>query len=258
VRWLLKRNVFLKSIFLNSVTNPITVELYGRLPGVEVLVLDGCVDFLIDLAVRRAQTLHKLVLIRQGLQGYGHGRWHMQMLLMFIRRWRREGGVLKKLICTECQFYDISVDLGNCDSLTYVKITRCHSDRYTAAGVGQGYTRLMWNLVSKCTNLEGFEFTSREVNTVEFSDLDLSVLARFCLNLQYLYIQTAGSNNITEKAVIFLVHKCTKLTQLFLYIKTQMTDSLVVAVAANLVSLTDLGIETLQLHNPRMLRCLKQ
>jgi hypothetical protein len=31
VRWLLKRNVFLKSIFLNSVTNPTTVELYGRL-----------------------------------------------------------------------------------------------------------------------------------------------------------------------------------------------------------------------------------
>jgi hypothetical protein len=121
VRWLLKRNVFLKSIFLNSVTNTTTVELYGRLPGVQVLVLDGCIDFSIDLAVRRVQTLHKLVLIRQGMtlscrrRGqkkyntcYTHGRKRLQILLMFIRSWHREGGVLKKLICTECQFYDLS------------------------------------------------------------------------------------------------------------------------------------------------------
>jgi hypothetical protein len=63
------------------------------------------------------------------------------------------------------------------------------------------------------------------------------VLARFYSNLDRLYISAPNNDNPTEKAIVCLATKCTKLTQLCLYIRTALTDATILAVAANLVSL---------------------
>jgi hypothetical protein len=62
--------------------------------------------------------------------------------------------------------------------------------------------------------------------------------------------------SVTEKAIICLVRNCTKIESLYLYIKTELTDATVAAVAANLGSLEKFGVWKLQLQNPRTLRCL--
>jgi hypothetical protein len=255
-RWLLVRRVFLRSVVLNRNTSATTLEFYDVInrnsPGLEELTLDGKVDFPKDLAVRNAKTLHKLVLRKQGKDG----REQVRSLLNRIREWREAGGVLKELTLTDCKFGDLSVDVGNCDSLTYLRIENCRSNQYTAPGISQGCTRLIWDIISKCTNLQDFEFTSSGQSRIQFSDKDLSVLARFCPNLDSLFIETEGSDSLTEKAIICLTTKCTKLTYLCLFTKTALTDATILAVAANLASLTNLGIDKLQLQNPLTLRCL--
>jgi hypothetical protein len=251
-RWLVLRRVFLKSIFLNSNTNAATLVLYDILPGLERLVLDGKVDFPKDLAVRNAKTLHKLVLRNQGKDGSGQ----LRSLLQCVREWGEAGGVLKALVLKGCEFGDLVVDVGNCDSLTDLVIEDCSSSQYTAPGISQGCTRLIWGIVSKCTKLKRFQFNSEEQSEIQLCDKDLSVLARFCPNLYRLYIQTTNSDTLTEKAIVCLTTKCTELNELFLYTKTALTDETILAVAANLVSLLDLGLYKLQLQNPLKLRCL--
>jgi hypothetical protein len=258
VRWLLLRRVFLESINLNSKTTATTLELFDLLkeahsPGLIQIVLNGKVDFPKDLAVRNAKTLHHLRLLNQGKDG---GSEQLRGLLEQIREWREAGGVLKGMTLEDCEFGDLSVDVGNCDTLTYLHIKDCRSNQYTAPGTSQGYTRMIWDIVSKCTNLKKFSFVTSD-NTV-FSDKDLSVLGSFCPNLDSLYIDQprVRDNNLTEKALIYLAAKCTKLMKLSLFVDMELTDATVAAVAANLVSLTCLGLDKLQLQKPRTLRCL--
>jgi hypothetical protein len=131
------------------------------------------------------------------------------------------------------------VDVGNCDSLTDLCIKGCSSNSYTAPGISHGCTRLIWDIVSKCTNLETFYFYSASQSGIQLSDKDLSVLARFCPDLSALYISAHNSDSLTEKAIVFFVTKCTKLTkQLCLFIKAALTDATILAVAANLISRT--------------------
>jgi hypothetical protein len=148
-RWLLLRRVFLKSITLTRKSNAATLLHYDIHSGLEKLTLNGKVNFPKDLAVRNAKTLHKLVLTGQGKDG-------LRSLLERIREWREAGGVLKELILNYCEFGDLAVDVGNCDSLTLLYIKNCRSNQYTAPGILQGCTRLIWDIVSKCTNLQNF------------------------------------------------------------------------------------------------------
>jgi hypothetical protein len=262
-RWLLLHRVFLKVIKLNSSTNATTLEFYDVInrnsAGLEELFLDGKVDFPKDLAVRNAKTLHSLMLTGQGKHGSWQevgGNWQLRGLLKRIREWAEAGGVLKELHLRDCEFGDETVDVGSCDSLTYLCIENCRSNQYTAPGISQGCTRLVWDIVSKCTNLKTVHFESNVQRRIDFSDKDLSVLARFCPNLDYLFIDTPGSDSPTDKAIVCLATKCTKLTQLCLYTKTALTDETILAVAANLVSLKVLGLANLQMQNPLTLRCL--
>ncbi|KAJ1422208.1 hypothetical protein B484DRAFT_452467 [Ochromonadaceae sp. CCMP2298] len=264
VQWLLLRRVFLKSIYLDSDTSATTLLLYDILnranPGLEKLFLEGKVDFPQVLALRNKKTLHTLALSEQFIDDSRQVEHVLYLQDMFknIREWREAGGVLKVLLFTNCEFGDEVVDVGDCGTITDFIIDDCNSDRYTAPGDSQGYTHLIWDIVRKCTNLRTLHLESdrHEPSSICFSDMDVSVVARFCPNLNYLYIDALGQDSLTDKAIIHLATKCTNLQQLFLMVKTQFTDATFTAVAANLVSLTRLGFNHLQLQNPRTLRCL--
>jgi hypothetical protein len=89
------------------------------------------------------------------------------------------------------------------------------------------------------------------------TDADLCALAKYCPNLETLNINSYESE-ITEKSVIYLAMKCTKLTELALYLRDDgaLTDAAVIAVAANLAHLQELELGNLQLLNPTTLRCI--
>jgi hypothetical protein len=261
VRWLLLRRVFLKTMTLYENTNATTVVLYDILnaanPGLETLTLDGKIDFPKDLAVRNAKTLHTLVLKNQGVRDGGEQVRGKQVrgLLKKIREWTEAGGVLKNLSLEACEFGDEVVDVGNCDSLAHFHIQDCTCNRYKAPGISLGCTRLIWDIISKGTNLTRFYFSSVE-STTSVSDPDVNVLAKFCPKLEDVLIDQEHEASFTEKAIICLVRNCTKIKSLTLYSNTVLTDATVAAVAANLGSLKAFGVLDLQLQNPRTLRCL--
>jgi hypothetical protein len=254
VQWLLLRRVFLRSISLHEDTTASTLLLYEILnrascAGLEELTLDGNVDFPKDLAVRSAKTLHTLVLKTQIVDEGGR----VQGVFKNIREWRLAGGVLKRLTLDCCEFGDAVVDVGDCTTLTHLQIEGCVSSQYTAPGVSQGCTHLIWDIVSKCVNLRNFQLDSVNCPPIfepDFClcDRDVSVLARFCPDLTHLCIYAEHKDCFAEKALIHLATKCTKIEHLCLFLKTQFTDATITAVAANLVSLSKLGLSRLQLR----------
>ncbi|KAJ1396005.1 hypothetical protein B484DRAFT_458959 [Ochromonadaceae sp. CCMP2298] len=89
------------------------------------------------------------------------------------------------------------------------------------------------------------------------SNADLCALAKHCPNLHSLNINSHNTD-ITEKSVVYMAIKCTKLTALALYLKQgrALTDVAVFAIAANLVNLRELELGHLQIMNPHTLRCI--
>ncbi|KAJ1422341.1 hypothetical protein B484DRAFT_115432 [Ochromonadaceae sp. CCMP2298] len=251
-QWLTLRNVAVNSISLNKNTTTTALALYDTMnrvnPSLESLTIYGGVDFPMDIAVRSAKTLHSLKLIGQGRSGTEQLRKCMRS----VREWGSMGGSLELLELEGCDFGNEAVDFlgNNCDAVTTLRIKNCSSTLSTTPGDSQGCTCLLWGILHKCQNLHRFDNSNSS-----FSARDLCLLARFCPNLTYLYIQSHG-NMVSEAALGCVAMKCTKLRGLQLCVSTAFSDRTIQTIAANLVSLRTLVIKNLQLHNPCTLRVL--
>ncbi|KAJ1436671.1 hypothetical protein B484DRAFT_445511 [Ochromonadaceae sp. CCMP2298] len=202
----------------------------------------------------------------------------MRGLFGSMRRLQTEGISLTKLTFNDCHFGDEVVDVGN-DALSELTIDQCCSGRYHTPGISTfGCTHLVWDIVQKCPNLERFTcidqqtFATMETGEGEYdevaedailtgsevtmSDADLCALAKFCPDLETLYINSYDTR-ITEKSIIYLAMRGTQLRELGLYLKRDkaLTDAAIIAIA-NMAHLKVLEVGTLELKNPLTLRCI--
>jgi hypothetical protein len=175
-----------------------------------------------------------------------------------VRECGSKGGSLQSLTLKDCDFGDEVVDFGSCVSLTHLTVSECSSSLITTPGDSLGCMRLLWGILHTCKNLKRFEFYT--ISCVLY-DRDLCLLARFCPDLEYLHLKDifSTSESITVAACLCVVGKCSKLQHLSLELWLGgggVSDHLILAVAANLLSLRSLTIRNLQLQNPHTLRCL--
>jgi len=253
-QWLDMRRVFVNSIILDDNTTATALALYDTMnrvnPGLVSLTIHGDVTFPKDIAVRSAKTLHTLELYNQGTE-------QLRKLMGSVREWGSMGGSLQELWLENCDFGNEAVDFGSCDALTKLYIQDCSSTLCTTPGDSLGCTRLLWGILPKCKNLKKFTKISFFATGVEppLNARDLCLLAKFCPDLTYLYLNSMYGT-VDEAALVSVAMKCTKLETLRLLLKTALSDRTIEAVAANLVSLQVLFIKELQLDNPRTLRLL--
>ncbi|KAJ1394368.1 hypothetical protein B484DRAFT_484411 [Ochromonadaceae sp. CCMP2298] len=247
------RHVFVNSIILDDNTTATALALYDTMnrvnPGLVSLTIHGDVTFPKDIAVRNTKTLHTLEL-------YNHGTAQLKKLMGSVREWGNNGGSLQELRLEGCEFEEEAVDFGSCDALTELYVMDCSSNLSTTPGDSLDCTRLLWGILHKCKNLKRFQFSAEE-DTTPLNARDLCLLARFCPDLEYLYLWS-HHGTVDEAALVSVAMKCTKLETLRLHLRVQsaVTDRTIRAIAANLVSLQMLCIEDLQLNNPRTLRVL--
>jgi hypothetical protein len=266
-QWLVLRRVFVRALRFDEETTDSARTLYDTInrlnPGLESLTILGKVDFPMDLAVRNRRTLSELVIRGQGNYCDVRG---MNKFLRSMRELKSKGVSWKKLTFCEYYFDHLVVDVFG-DTVTELVIDQCHSGQYNTPSVPtHGCTHLVWDIIHKCPNLQHFACLNEEVEEdpseepgieVTMSNADIYALAKYCPNLETLNINS-NATTITEKSVIYLAMKCTKLTELALYLKDGggLTDAAVIAVAANLAHLQELELGNLQLLNPTTLRCI--
>jgi hypothetical protein len=264
-QWLMTRRVFVNSMVLDESTTATTLTYYDtanrEYPGLESLSIHGNVNFPTDMAVRNAQTLHTLE-----LRNMGKFPGQLRNCMASVREWGRGGGSLQSLTLEDCDFRNEVVDFGSFDSLTHLTIlnsVNCESALITQAGESEGCTRLLWGILHKCKNLREFSIThptpiwngSSQLRPMPLSARDVSLLARFCPDLERLHIDTQAVA-AEDAALLCVFGKCTKIQYLSLHFSRGIWDAVLLAIAANLVSLRSLTIEELELHDPQPLRCL--
>ncbi|KAJ1407253.1 hypothetical protein B484DRAFT_456604 [Ochromonadaceae sp. CCMP2298] len=257
-QWLTMRHVFVKSITLNEQTTPSVLHDYDTMnrvnPGLESLTIIGDVDFPKDIVVRSNKTLHKV-----SIRNYGtSGTEQLRKLMGSVREWGSMGGSLQELWLENCDFGNEAVDFGcSCDALTDLCIWNCYSGLSTTPGDSLDCTCFLWGILPKCKNLKKFTKISFFATGVEppLNARDLCLLAKFCPDLTYLYLNSMYGT-VDEAALVSVAMKCTKLQILRLFVQTALTDRTIEAIAANLVSLRKLEISNLELHKPRTLRVL--
>jgi hypothetical protein len=145
-QWLVLRRVFVRSLRFGEETTAserLLFDTINRLnPSLESLTIVGKVDFPMDLAVRNKRTLSELVIREQSED---------EMVEL-----KRKGESWKKLTFYDCNFGDLVVDEG-ADTVTELVIDQCQSRLYDTSGVpSQGCTRLVWDIIHKCPNLQRF------------------------------------------------------------------------------------------------------
>ncbi|KAJ1431974.1 hypothetical protein B484DRAFT_418322 [Ochromonadaceae sp. CCMP2298] len=181
-------------------------------PGLVSLTMHGGVDLLKDFGARNVKTLHALELSDFNYE-------QLSTVVTSLREWGSKGGSLQKLTLTECFSHDDddvdqAVDFGdNCDSLTDLRIDGFFGE-VLPPGEPFGFSPLLWSILHKCANLKRFEL----VNTHEGENVrDLSLLARFCPDLEHLAIHI--SQEKVKVALLHVVGKCTKIQHLSLRVR---------------------------------------
>ncbi|KAJ1431648.1 hypothetical protein B484DRAFT_395379 [Ochromonadaceae sp. CCMP2298] len=250
-QWLNMRRVFVNSITLNKRTMASSLLIYGTVSGLVTLTIHGDVNFPEDIAARNVETLHRLELSKMG----GYDGEEGQKFLRSVREWGSKGGSLEELKLVRCTFGYQVVNFGKtCDALIALHIEDCSSSASTTPVDSLNCGRLLWGILSKCRSLKQFEFSHGGNKDSFLHEGDLCLLARFCPNLECLRINTLFDN--PTAAVLYTIGKCTKIQHLGLEFDDAIYDSIIAAVAANLVALRSLKVHDLRLAEPRTLRCL--
>jgi hypothetical protein len=254
VQWLTMRRVFVNSILLNDQTTAAVLLLYDTMnmiqPGLVSLIIHRDADFPMDIALRNVKTLRKLE-----LRNYGND-WEvrdasryraLRKCMASVREWGSKGGSLEVLVLTECDFGDQAVDFG-CLSLTELTIKDYHNPTNLQE------QQLLWGILHTCKNLKRFKNFSRLTYHVP-NGQDLGMLARFCPDLEHLHIETRREGEVDAAILCGIIAKC-KLQHLIVDTMDATDDIVIVAIAANLVSLQTLTITKPMLQDMNILGLL--